>query len=404
MIRSIMVLCALVGMAHAGDWPQFRGPNRSGIVAEDGWRRDWPDEGLPILWKAKVGVGFSSMAVADGRLYTLGNENDTDTVWCLEAGSGKVLWRHSYPSEVWPYLYEGGPNATPTLHGESVYTLGRHGEFLCFEAATGKIRWQVNLHKELGLAKPRWGFSSPPLVEGGRLYLNAGTHGLALDAATGAVVWTTGKEAAAYARPVPMDLDGERALLVFGPQDLFAVKASDGALLWSHPWKTQHHVNTVEPLVRGNRVFLSSPYGFGGGVLEVSRTGAREIWKNLEMANHFTTCLLVDGFLYGVHGNDARDARLKCLDFGTGEVKWSHEGLGLANLMAAGGRFLLLSEKGELLWSEISPKGFEPRGRAQILGGKCWTPPALADGLLYARNARGDLVCVDLRKPSALAK
>lgn len=393
-----MLAALLSGMAHAADWPEFLGPSRNGMVADNQWRRDWPDEGLPILWRANVGTGFSSLAVADGRLFTLGNANETDTVWCLESKSGKVLWKRSYPSEVWPYLYEGGPNATPTVHGDSVYTLGRHGEFFCFEAATGSIKWKVDLHRDLGLAKPRWGFSSPPLVEGGRLYLNAGAHGLALDAATGAVVWSSGKEPAAYARPVAVDLEGERALLIFGPQDLFAVKAADGALLWSYPWKTQHHVNTVEPLVSGNKVFVSSPYGFGGGVLEISRGGAKEVWKSKEMANHFATCVLLDGHLYGTHGNDAKDARLKCLDFQTGEVKWSREGFGLANLMVAGGRFILLSEKGELAWSEVSQAAFEPKGRSQILGGKCWTPPALVDGLLYARNARGDLVCVDLRR------
>ena len=403
MIRHFLPLALAALPALADDWPQFRGPDMNGISRETNWVTTWPATGFAPLWRANVGTGFCAVAVSQGRLFTLGNTNDVETVFCLDAVKGKVLWTHSYASALWPNMYEGGPNATPTVHGSAVYTFGRHGEFICFEAASGKIRWQKQLHTELGLAKPRWGFSSPPLMDGSRLYLNAGTHGLALDAVTGKVLWQSGSNAAAYARPVLTTLDGERALLIFGPQSLFAVTAGEGRLLWEHPWKTQHHVNTVEPLVLGDRVFISSPYGFGGGVLELSKTGASEVWKHKEMANHFATCLLLDGHLFGIHGNDNKDARLKCLDFATGEVKWTYQGLGLGNIIAAGGRLIALSDRGELMWSEISTKGFEPKARTQVLGGKCWTPPALADGLLYCRNARGDLVCLDLRpaRPSA---
>lgn len=327
----------------------------------------------------------------------MGNSNNIDTVFCFDALSGKQLWSHSYPSEIWPFLYEGGPNNTPAVHRDSVYAFGRHGEFFSFDAASGTIRWQTNLHSDLGLEKPRWGFTSSPLIENEVLYLNAGTHGLALQAASGKVLWNSGSKAAAYSRPVPFELEGEKALLIFGPQSLLAVRPGNGELIWEYPWKTQHQVNTVEPLVLGNRVFISSPYGFGGGVLEMTRKGATQVWHSQEMANHFATCLLIDGYLYGIHGNDNNDARLKCLDFQTGEVKWVYQGLGLGNIIAAGKRFIALSDRGELSWADISPKEFKPRATTQVLGGKCWTPPVLANGLLYARNARGDLVCVDLR-------
>jgi outer membrane protein assembly factor BamB len=397
MNRLFLPLALICLPAFAGDWPQFRGPEGNGASRETNWMTNWPAAGLTPRWRANVGTGFCAVAVSGGRLFTLGNSNDVDTVYGIDARTGRTLWTHSYASEIWPFLYEGGPNATPTVRGGSVYTLGRHGEFICFEAASGRIRWRKQLHTELGLAEPRWGFSSPPLMmEGDRLYLNAGTRGLALDAATGRVLWQTGPEAAAYARPVPTTLEGESALLIFGPQSLAAVTAEDGRLLWEYPWRTPNQVNTVEPLVLGKRVFLSSPYGYGGGVLEMSKTGATEVWKHKEMANHFATCLLIDGYLYGIHGNDGRDARLKCLDFATGEVRWTYEGLGLGSIIAAGARFIALSDRGELMWSEISTKGFEPKARARVLGGKCWTPPALANGLLYCRNARGELVCIDL--------
>ncbi len=395
-IFAVATLALMTG-ASAEPWPKWRGPHGDGISRESMPGPDqWPDGALRTLWKTNVGTGFSSPVVKDGRLYVSGNLNDRDTFYCFDIVKGETLWKHVYESEVWPYLYDGGPNATATLDGDRVFALGRHGHLFCFEAPTGKIVWDANLHEELGLAKPSWGFTSAPLVRGDRLYLNAGTRGLALEKSTGKVIWKNGDGDGAYATPEPVQLGDENALIVFGPTSCSAVRAEDGGLLWEIPWETKYKVNAAQPIIHQGQMFLSSAYGFGCALFDISAKGAREVCRNQAMENHFNTCVLIDGYLYGVSGTSADKCVLKCLAWETGETRWEERGVGMGSLIAADGHLIVLSDRGELMFAPVSPEAFEPVYRTQILGRKCWTPPALSDGILYARNSRGDLVAVKL--------
>src|SRR4051794_12604744 len=140
----VVLLCLsawLPGRVLAEDWPHWRGPNFNGISAEKGWSAQWPPEGPKILWKASVGIGFSSTSIGQGRVYTMGYGDEKETVFCFDAESGKTLWQHAYDSDLGDKFFEGGPTATPTVEGDSVYTLSRWGDVFCFEAASGKIRW-----------------------------------------------------------------------------------------------------------------------------------------------------------------------------------------------------------------------------------------------------------------------
>jgi len=199
----------------ANDWPRWRGTDFNGISRETGWSAAWPQEGPKQLWKANVGTGFSSIAVNNGRAYTLGNVNDTETIYCLDANTGKVLWKHSYACSVDPNLYEGGPNATPTVEGNTVYSFSRKGHVLALDAADGHVIWSKNIHTELGVKTPDWGFSGSPLVEGQLLIINAGPAGMALDKATGKVLWSSGKESAGYSSPVPFNPGQTHGILLF---------------------------------------------------------------------------------------------------------------------------------------------------------------------------------------------
>lgn len=387
--------CLVSGLS-ADDWPRWRGPSGTGISAEAISPDAWSDRDLKPRWKTNVGIGFSSAVVKDGRLFISGNQSDKDTFYCVDATTGKTLWKHSYESEVWPYLYEGGPNATATIDGARVYTVGRHGPLFAFNTETGELLWEVDLHEDLGLKKPSWGFTSAPLVDGPNLYLNAGTHGLALNATTGEVVWKTGTGDAAYAVPEPFTAGGKEGLIVFGMDSVAAVGKADGDVWWTHPWETKFKVNAAQPIISGNQMFLSSAYGFGCALFHIDGEGAREIWRNTSMQNHFSSCLLIDGHLYGVDGTDASKATLRCLDWKTGEVLWTEKGFGLGSLIAAREWLIVLGDRGELVFARASPTAFTPVHRAQVLGGKCWTPPTLANGLIYCRNAAGDLACFAL--------
>ena len=205
-LAAALLLCAIGSLpASANDWPRWRGTDFNGISKETGWSASWPQEGPKQLWKANVGTGFSSIAVSNGRAYTLGNINDTETIYCLDANTGKVLWKHCYACSTDPNLYEGGPNATPTVDGNAVYTFSRKGHVFALDARSGNVIWSRNIHDELGLRIPSWGFSGSPLVDGKLLIINAGPAGTALDKATGKVVWSSGKESAGYSSPIPFN-------------------------------------------------------------------------------------------------------------------------------------------------------------------------------------------------------
>ena len=377
--------------AHAADWPRFRGPDQNGISKEAGLNSKALEGGAKILWKASLGTGFTSITIANGRAYSMGNANATDTIWCLDANTGKEIWKHSYAEALDPNLYEGGPNATPTVDGDRVFTLSKTGKALCLDAAKGTVIWEKDLAKGVGAKKPEWGFSSSPLVEGDNVIYNVGSAGAALNKKTGAVAWKSGAEPSGYSAGVMFNQGKDRLAVMMTARDATALNPVDGKVVWSHPWKTSYDINAADAVVSGNKFFLSSGYNHGSSVIEVKDNKASVVWENKNIRNHFSSSVFFNGHLYGVDEN-----QLRCVDFATGEVKWTDKASGKGTLIIADGKLLVLSEKGELIIAEASAEAFKPLSRAQILGGKCWTSPALANGKLYARNAKGDLVCVEV--------
>jgi outer membrane protein assembly factor BamB len=395
-LYTIAVALTLTGAAttaaHAVDWYRWRGPDLNGISKETGWQTSWPESGPKQLWKAPVGTGFSSFSISRDRVYTMGNTNDTDVVSCLEAGSGKFVWQHAYACPLDPKNFEGGPGATPTVDGDFIYTFSRKGHVYCLNAADGKVAWSKNLNKELGLEIPTWGFAGSALVEGNLVILNAGNAGIALDKKSGKVVWDSGKGPGGYATAVPL-AGPDGGVAMFSRQSLIAVKAADGRELWSYPWKTSYDVNAADPVIAGDRVFMSSGYNHGATVIRIKGSQAEKVWESKNMRNHFNSCVLWQEHLYGVD-----ESELRCLAFDTGEVKWKYPQFGKGSLMLADGKLIGLSEKGELIIAEATPSAFKPIARAQVLTGKCWTMPVLSNGHIYCRNARGDVVCLDVSK------
>ena len=153
----LFLFCSLVCPAFSGDWPHWRGPQRNGVSSEADWLDTWPAEGPPIAWRAKVGLGFSSFVVAQGRAFTLGHADGQDTVWCFEAATGRVLWKYSYPAELGDKYFDGGTTGTPAIDGRNVFVLSRWGDLFCFAADTGNVVWSKNIQKETGVRIPDWG-------------------------------------------------------------------------------------------------------------------------------------------------------------------------------------------------------------------------------------------------------
>jgi outer membrane protein assembly factor BamB len=387
-----------------GDWPRFRGANYDGVSTEKDWLGNWPGGQPRQLWKKNVGTGFASMAVAGGRVYTAGHAGAAkgqDTVFCFDATIGNEIWKSPYAEELDPKYYEGGPSATPTVDGDRIYIFSKHGEVRCLEAATGKQVWGRNIAKELGVEIPTWGFAGSPHVEGHLLILNAGTAGVALDKTSGKEIWVSGKLASGYSTPVAADFDGKRVLVLFGASQVFGSDPQTGKILWHHPWNTEYDVNSADTLVSGDKVYVSSGYDKGNAALEVKDGKVHQLWFNKEIRAHFSTPVIIGNYVYGIDGSGGDQSTLKCLDLATGKVVWTSPKAATGALAAADGKIIWISGSGELVIAEASPAGYKELARAQVLGGKIWTSPVLANGKLYIRNAGGDLVCLDVKGAAA---
>lgn len=375
-----------------GDWPCWRGPANNGISTETSWSPAALAQGAKVLWRGNVGNGYSAPAIKGDRLYTMGNKDNQDTVYCLNAKTGAEIWRHTYACEGGSYP---GPRASPWIDGTLVYTFSRNGDALALDAATGTVKWQKDL-KALKATNLTWGFSSSPVVTGSLVLYNAGETGVALDKASGAEVWASAGTGN-YAAPVVFEQGGRQQVAIFSQKGLNAVVLKDGRKLWSFPWATAYDINAADPIVNGNRVFISSGYGHGGAVLDFSSGKPVVVWENKEIAAHFSSCVLIGKALYGLSGNTG-NGDLVCLEFDTGKVLWKQK-TGFGSLIAAGGKLIVLNERGTLFICEATPEGYKELATAKdVIPATCWTAPVLAHGCLYLRNEKGALACVDLNK------
>jgi len=379
----------------AADWPIWRGPAFDGISAE----KDWQLSSDPkVLWESEAGLGFSSFVVLQGRVVTTGHADEKDTVFCLDAKTGKEIWKHSYAADLGDKYYEGGTSATPTFDGDQVYHLSRWGDLFCFEAATGKVIWEKNVQKETEANLPDWGFAGAPLVQGGLLILNVGKAGMAVEKATGKIVWKSEVDNAGYSSPYPITWGGKQ-LAVIGSGDAYlAVDVKTGNQVWSYKWNTRYGVNAADPILSGDMLFISSGYNKGCTLVKLGSGNPEKVWENKTLKNQFNSSVLIDDHLYGIDGDQNSRCALKCVRLSDGQEMWAEKEVGFGSLMAADGRLIVLSSKGELIIAKATPDKFDETSRAQILNGKCWSAPVLANGLLYARNSEGHVVCLDLNK------
>lgn len=396
------VACLLPATGAAADWPQWRGPGENGITVER-----LPDQPNfeTILWRKKVGTGFSSVSVAADRVFTMGHRGPKgggeETVWCLNVANGDEVWSHSYPAPLIDRFYEGGPGATPTVRNGAVFTYSKHGRLHAYHAGTGKLLWQRDMLAEAGLSDPpEWGFAcSPYFLDDRTLLIEAGAT-FALDPTSGKVLWKSEPFTPAYGTPKAFTLDGRKLLAVMKTEGLVVLEASTGRTVATANWKTSFDTTATTPIVHGNRIFISTGYDRGCALFELADNQLRKLYENKSMCNHMNNSVLIDGHLYGFDGtaHRGRPTEFVCLELATGREKWRVPptgSLGCGSVLGtAANGLLILTEKGELVAAPASPSGFKPTARASVLGGRCWTVPVLAGARIYCRNSRGDFVCV----------
>lgn len=396
-----LMLIAAMGIPglNAADWPRWRGPDGNGIARETVDIGQWNKDGPRRLWKANVGVGYAAATVSQGRLFTLGNvgKSDVATLWCLDAATGSIKWQHTWPSELKPVMYDGGPNSSPVVDGQNLFVVIKPARVACLDAESGKVLWEKDIQSELNADLSDWGIVAAPLVVGSDLVLNYGSNGTVLDKSTGEIRWTSGKRGNSYNVPSVTKIDGQPSLLVLATNALVALTLKDGHEQWRVPFGQGYFCHATDPIVRGETVLISS-FEAGSQLIRFQGNQPTTVWTNRSFGTLLSTAIERDGFLYGINLCDTKQsgAELKCIEWNTGKVRWSEKGFGRGSFLNAGDKLILLSDTGELTIARFSPDKFELLRRDQVMGGTCWTPPALANGRLYLRNSAGELICLEM--------
>jgi outer membrane protein assembly factor BamB len=387
---AALVAGASVTIHALDDWPQWRGPRRDGVSAERGLLKAWPQNGPPLAWKTTgAGQGYSSFAVAGGRLYTLGARENREHVVAFDAASGKRLWDAPHGRR-FSNDRGDGPRGTPTVDGTRVYAFGASGDLTALDAASGKVAWTVNVIREFGGQNITWGLSESPLIAGDRIIVSPGGPGssvVALNKADGKLIWKTEADRAGYSSAVLHELGGIRQAIVFTGQRALGVNIANGRVLWSYDRVANRVANIATPIVRGNHVFLSSDYGTGAALLRLTAAGggitAEEVYFTREMRNHHASSVLVGDHLYGFSS-----AILTAMRFDTGEVAWRDRSVGKGSLVHADDRLYLFSERGVVALAEASPEAYKEHGRFSLDTGSLptWSHPVVSNGKLFLRD------------------
>ena len=402
-----LVLAPLIGevkAANAADWPHLHGPLHNNTMPEAGWKKDWPADGPPVLWKASVGRGLSSFAVVGERAYTAGNDGaDEDSIICLDLNTGKELWRHRYPCKTAAHempVVPFGPAATPTVEDGRVYMVSREGDVWCLHAETGAVIWRKNMLTDLKGKRPVYGYSSSVLVKEGRAYLDPGGDGqstVCLDAKTGALLWGSGSGEAGYASPALVDIAGTPALVMFKGDSLRILNPADGKELARHETVTRDFCNCATPHVQDSMIFISHTGSDGSSILKFADGKLTPVWNDRNLGMLFNSGVPWEGKLIVFNDQKRGVKELRCLDTKTGQSVWVNDEIDKGTAILSDGHLLILTSVGELVLAKPSPDRLEVLNRVQVLPAKTYVLPVLSHGRLLCKNNAGEVVCVDLR-------
>lgn len=422
------------------DWPAFLGRSGQPASGETSLLRAFGQDGPKLLWELSKGTGYSSPSIQGDYLVYLHRSGNEEAIECLRPETGERYWSYRYPTDFSDrYGYNNGPRSSPVIDGDHVYTYGAQGKLHCLRLKTGQVVWRRDVATEFRVPQDFFGIATTPLIEGDLLILNVGAPGgpevVAFDKLTGRMVWGVGDQwGASYATPVIARVHGKRRLFVLGGGEsrpptggLLSINPLDGGLDFRFPWRSRsfESVNASCPVVTGNRVLVSATYRTGAALIEVKSDWTfAKLWENSDFDLHWTTAVYDQGHYYAFSGRNEPDAKLTCMNAGSGETVWSeslewqetvqvqgearafHASPLRGNLLKVDGRFLALGEHGHLMWLDLSPAGPKILDRARLfLARETWAPPVISRGLLYvSQNSRSidppagpRLLCFDLR-------
>jgi outer membrane protein assembly factor BamB len=356
-----------------------------------------------VLWKQPGGGGYSTVAVAGGRAITQVEHDGGYFVLALDAVKGTKLWETKLAAS-FKIPFGDGPRATPAIDGKSVYVYDPSGLLACLDVEKGDLIWSVNLLKEFGGEKVTYGLSASPFIEGDLVYAIPGGKGAgvaAFNKKDGRLVWKTGDDKAAYASPMAVTAGGQRQIIFYTASGVLSVTPDKGKELWRVAWHTEYDCNICTPLLVGKDwLFVTSGEGNGCKMFKLSAAAPDVAWeskgKKCVMLNYWANAVEHNGYLYGVSGefNETR-MDLNCVDWKTGKLMWSKEGIGKAAVTLADGHLWITTKKGDLALVSANPQKYEEKARVRMLAEGCRTSPTISDKRLYLRDQK-DVYCLDI--------
>lgn len=433
----IITLALPLALLAEHDWPQWRGPERDGVWRETGIgaELETDNEGwIKLKWSVDIAAGYSQPTVADNRVYVtdrLDDREEIERVHCFDFKTGKLLWSHQYPAE-YTVSYKSGPRAAVLIDKSTndtsrAYSLGGMGHLHCLDAKTGKVIWKRDLATEYNIEMPRWGISASPLIEGDLLFLQIGGNPdacvIALDKHTGKERWRAIDDDASYVAPIMIDQANRGVLVVYTADELFGLNPDTGKEYWSFAMPgSKWPIGISTPVLttyQGNRYLFTTNAHVGSALLllDENKTEISKVWHKNDTRSSdnlhslIPTPYIKDGYIYGTH----QKGELRCLELLTGKLMWESteavepDRFATLHMVAqgdAGGPIWIFNEHGELIIAELSPEGYKQYSRGKLvnrtaagmpsrIGGVTWAHPAFAYKHVLARNDK-QLVCADL--------
>jgi outer membrane protein assembly factor BamB len=388
--------------AAPADWPQWHGPNRNNLSTETGLLKQWPSGGPKLLWTANgIGAGYGSLAIKGDRIYVQGAAGGKSTLFALDRANGRPVWNapigRTLDQDRGP-----GPRSTPSVEGDRIWVLTENGDLACVNAKDSYVLWNRNILRDFGGSNPNWLLSESPLIDGEKVIVTPGGRGgtlVALEKNSGKEIWRSRelRDGAGYASCIVADVQGLRTIMQLTSDAGVGVRADNGGLLWRYEKPANNVANCTTPVYSGNKVFYTSAYGTGCGLLNLSRQGdsiqTSEAYFSRDMQNHHGGVVLVNNKLYGFS-----NAILTCMDFATGQVHWRDRSVGKGSLTYADGMLYLLGEGSQMGLAQATPDAYVEKGRFSIQdsGLPSWAHPVVCGGRLYIRN-QGTVSCYDIR-------
>lgn len=391
-VRILLATCLITGSA-AGDWPQWRGPDRDGIVRGVELPADWPEQ-LEQVWREKVGTGYASPAVAGDAVYTFTREKDDEVVQRRELATGDRVWKSEYEAVSTMDWYGSGnhPKSTPAVAGNRLVTYGITGVLTCWNTEDGSVTWRRTFDDEFETPYPKFGGAASPIVLGETVVVHVGGEkGGALRAfamADGETVWSWTGDGPGYASPIVVSHDGKQQLITQSEHFLFAVDADTGAELWRLPFETAHDQNVITPVAAADTLYFSG-YEAGTHAIRIPPAGKSDpdtIWSQPAISQYMGSPVLAGGMLIGF--DHKKKGRLFGLDAATGEVLWLTHGRwgDTASVVAIGDHVSVLSVDGQLSVAPVSRDGFRTAAFYQLAPSETWAHPAFVGDLVIVKD------------------